>query len=111
MSADLIRGLAPELDCVIAMTVEPGFSGQAFLESGCEKIPALRRMCRDGIDIYVDGGINERTAAIAVSYGANVVAAASAVFAADVSPAEAVRRLRRQAERALKQAGQSSDAG
>ncbi len=111
MPAELISGFARELDCVIAMTVEPGFSGQAFIEAGCEKIPALRRMCRDGIDIYVDGGINGHTASVAVSYGANVLAAASAVFAADVALAEAIGRLRRDAEQALKQAGQRGKRG
>jgi len=101
-SADLIRPFAGKVDCVLAMTVFPGFSGQAFLESGCEKIPELRRMCRAGIDIYVDGGINTETAPIAVRYGANVLVAASAIFASDVAPAEALERLRRAAEGALK---------
>jgi ribulose-phosphate 3-epimerase len=59
-------------------------------------------MCRAGIDIYVDGGINTETAPIAVRYGANVLVAASAIFASDVAPAEALERLRRAAEGALK---------
>ncbi len=100
-SAEVVGPLAAELDCVMAMTVHPGFSGQEFLESGCKKIPALRQMCRPGIDIYVDGGISLQTAPIAVRYGANVMAAASAVFAADVSRAEALGRLRQVAEDAL----------
>jgi len=96
--ARFIEHVAAELDCIVAMTVNPGFSGQGFIESGCAKIPALRRMCKPGIDIYVDGGINPETAPVAIRYGANVLAVASAVFAADVSPGEAVKRLRRIAE-------------
>ena len=96
--AESIEPLAMELDCAIVMTVHPGFSGQQFIESACAKIPALRRMCKPGIDIYVDGGINEETAPIAVRYGANVLAAASAVFANSCSAGEALRRLRTVAE-------------
>ncbi|MDP6438971.1 MAG: ribulose-phosphate 3-epimerase [Candidatus Brocadiia bacterium] len=98
VAPETIEPFARELDCIVAMTVFPGFSGQEFLESGCAKIPALRRLCRKGIDIYADGGIGPATVPVAVRYGANVMAAASAVFASDVKPAEAIRRLRRNAE-------------
>jgi len=89
------------VDCLMAMTVQPGFSGQGFIEAGCHKIPALRRMFGSDIDIYVDGGIGPETAGVAVRYGANVLAASSAIFKADVGPAEAVRRLRQAALDAL----------
>jgi len=105
MPAEAIESVASELDCAMAMTVQPGFSGQSFMEAGCEKIPALRRMCGEGLDVYADGGINERTAPIAVRYGANVLAAASAIFAAAVPPPQAVKRLRRLAEEAARTAG------
>jgi len=98
--ADAIRQIAAQLDCVVAMTVQPGFSGQKFQEAGCEKIPALRRMCGEETDIYVDGGISANTAPVAVRYGANVLAAASGVFRAGIPPAEAVRNLRCVAEAA-----------
>jgi len=97
---DPVRAVAQELDCVMAMTVEPGFSGQGFMESGCHKIPALRRMCRPGIDVYVDGGISEETAATAVSYGANVLAAASAIFCSELPPGPALKRLKQAARHA-----------
>ncbi len=84
----------------MAMTVEPGFSGQGFMEVGCQKIPRLREMCGSDIDIYVDGGVGPRTAGTVVNYGANVLAAASAIFNADVGPREAVKRLREAAEQA-----------
>lgn len=93
--AAAVQSVAGQLDCLMAMTVQPGFSGQSFMEEGCRKIPALRRMFGSDIDIYVDGGIAEETGRIAVRYGANVLAAASAIFRADVGPAEAVARLKR----------------
>jgi ribulose-phosphate 3-epimerase len=99
--ASAVQPVVGQLDCLMAMTVQPGFSGQGFMESGCRKIPALRRMFGLDIDIYVDGGIGPETAGIAVRYGANVMAAASAVFKADVPAAEALVRLRQAALRGL----------
>jgi len=104
MDAECVREYAAELDCAMAMTVNPGFSGQSFMESGCEKIPALRSMCKEGVDVYVDGGIGPETAKVAVRHGANVLAAASAVFAADLPPGQALKRLRKVALEAAQQA-------
>ena len=51
---------------VLLMTVNPGFSGQEFMEEVVPKISALRaeidRRALD-IDIQVDGGINQATVA------------------------------------------------
>jgi len=98
--AESIQPFAGQLDCLMAMTVEPGFSGQGFMEDGCQKIPRLREMCGSDIDVYVDGGIGPDTARTAVGYGANVLAAASAIFNADVPPGEALKRLRKTGENA-----------
>lgn len=99
MSAEAAEGLHGLVECVMAMTVVPGRSGQSFMEEGCRKIPELRRLCRPETDIYVDGGIGPETVPTAVRYGANVLAAASSFFAADRSFAETVRILRRAGER------------
>jgi ribulose-phosphate 3-epimerase len=96
-----IEAAVGELECLMAMTVEPGFSGQPFMESGCRKIPALRKTFGPDIDIYVDGGINLETASIAVRYGANVLVAGKAIFHAALPPAEAARQLRHAATAAL----------
>jgi ribulose-phosphate 3-epimerase len=100
--ASCAEPLVGRLNCLMAMTVEPGFSGQSFMEVGCEKIPHLRRAFGTDIDIYVDGGIGPKTAPIAAGYGANVMIAASAVFCADVPAAEAAERLRAAAEPGLR---------
>src|SRR5262252_567290 len=54
-----------DLDLVLVMSVNPGFGGQAFIDSQVAKIAALRRMI-DGlgraIDLEVDGGVNPETA-------------------------------------------------
>ncbi len=72
-------------DMVLIMTVEPGFGGQSFMPDMLEKVKVLRaeieRLGLD-IDIQVDGGINAETSKLAVSAGANVLVAGSAVFKA-----------------------------
>jgi ribulose-phosphate 3-epimerase len=86
-----------EIDCLMAMTVEPGFGGQAFMEAGCLKIPALRGMFGSAMDIYADGGINPDTAPTAARYGANVLVAGHALFQGGLPVAEAIKRLRQAA--------------
>lgn len=91
-----ILPLLDKLDMVLVMTVEPGFGGQSFMPETMEKIKTLRsEIERRGlsVDIQVDGGINEKTVAIAASAGANVFVAGSAVFGA-ADPAEEIGKLR-----------------
>jgi ribulose-phosphate 3-epimerase len=80
---DSLRYVLPELDEILVMSVNPGFGGQAFLPSVLPKVAALRRLIDEGgyaIDLEIDGGINEATAARAVAAGANVLVAGTAVF-------------------------------
>jgi ribulose-phosphate 3-epimerase len=68
---------------VLVMTVNPGFSGQAFLPEMLPKIGDLRRLCMArGLDpwIEVDGGQNGEHAASAIAAGANAIVAGSAIF-------------------------------
>jgi ribulose-phosphate 3-epimerase len=71
------------VDLVLVMTVNPGFGGQSYLASMEPKIAEVRRMVEragDAIDVEVDGGIAPATVAAAVSAGANVLVAGSALF-------------------------------
>jgi ribulose-phosphate 3-epimerase len=72
-----------DIDLVLVMTVNPGFGGQAFIESQLAKIAAVRKMIdatgRD-IDLEVDGGINMDTAARAIAAGADLLVAGTATF-------------------------------
>jgi ribulose-phosphate 3-epimerase len=68
---------------VLVMTVNPGFSGQAFLPEMLPKIRDLRRLCMArGLDpwIEVDGGQDGEHAASAIAAGANAIVAGSAIF-------------------------------
>ncbi|MDG2285828.1 MAG: ribulose-phosphate 3-epimerase, partial [Alphaproteobacteria bacterium] len=86
------------LDLVLVMTVNPGFGGQAFIESQLAKISAVReRIDASGraIDLSVDGGIKTGTAAQAISAGADVLVAGTSVFRGeDPSYAKNIARLR-----------------
>lgn len=72
-----------KLSMVLVMTVEPGFGGQSFMEDMMAKVSALRNEINSrGLDceIEVDGGINEKTIAIAAAAGADVFVSGNALF-------------------------------
>lgn len=72
-----------KLSMVLVMTVEPGFGGQSFMEDMMAKVTALRKEINArGLDceIEVDGGINEKTIAIAAAAGADVFVSGNALF-------------------------------
>lgn len=86
-----------DLDLALVMTVEPGFGGQAFLPRMLPKVKVLRERIRQKklrCDLQVDGGINVKTAPLAVRAGANVLVAGSAVFKAP-DPARVIRSIRK----------------
>jgi len=68
-----------ELDMVLIMTVNPGFSGQGFDSSVLPKIRELRSMRKD-LDIQVDGGIKVGTVKLAAKAGANIFASCSGIY-------------------------------
>lgn len=93
----LIDEVLPDLDLVLLMTVNPGFAGQAFIEEVLDKIASLRRILDEkglGAELEVDGGISAETAPKAVSAGARVLVAGSAIFNRRESVAQAMERLR-----------------
>ena len=72
-----------DVDLALVMTVEPGFGGQKFMEDQLDKVRRLREyICLHGLSclIEVDGGIDEKTAPLALEAGAEVLVAGSAVF-------------------------------
>ncbi len=96
----VLDSLLPELDQVIVMAVNPGWSGQRFIEGALEKVRRLRQMIDAAglaTEIEVDGGVTAENAPACAAAGANVLVAASAVFNppwADGSVAENMRRLK-----------------
>jgi len=82
-----------EVDLVLVMSVEPGFTGQKFIPKCIPKIRQLRRAAGHELDIEVDGGINDATVVAAARAGANVFVAGAAVYRSK-SPQRAIQRLR-----------------
>ncbi|MBE6442464.1 MAG: ribulose-phosphate 3-epimerase [Desulfovibrio desulfuricans] len=78
------RWLAADLDMLLLMSVNPGFSGQAFIPAVYDKIRAARRMLDEsgGADalIQVDGGVCPENAAQLADAGAEVLVSGSAFF-------------------------------
>jgi len=88
-----LREILPYIDLVNVMTVEPGFGGQKFIEHSPEKISRLRAMVPQ-MEIEVDGGIDARTAPLAVSAGATVLVAGNSVFGFKQGVAAGIKAIR-----------------
>lgn len=86
-----IKGVLGAADMVLVMTVYPGFGGQKFIASVVPKISEIRSIY--GGDIAVDGGIDDKTARLALKAGANVLAAGTYIFKAK-DRKKAVRKLK-----------------
>ena len=73
-----------DIDLVLVMSVNPGFGGQAFIDSQLARIRALRAAIDalgKPIDLEVDGGVNAETARQCIAAGADALVAGTAVFA------------------------------
>lgn len=87
----VLEEIAPDLDLVMLMSVNPGFGGQKFIPSMVEKTRKLRELLdRTGSKalIEIDGGVNRETGKLLVDAGADVLVAGSAVFGAPDPVAE-----------------------
>ena len=72
-----------DLDLVLPMSVDPGFSGQSFMMSTLEKLDRLKQLVRErntSIEVEVDGGITLDTARLVGSRGATILVAGTAIF-------------------------------
>ncbi|MDR1033841.1 MAG: ribulose-phosphate 3-epimerase [Bifidobacteriaceae bacterium] len=91
-----ILDIIQEFDMILVMTVEPGFSGQKFIDTQYRKIRALRNAANTinhHLKIQVDGGVSKDNIAALYNAGADVFVAGNAVFLAD-NPNDEVAKLR-----------------
>lgn len=80
---ETIRHVISDVDMVLLMSVNPGFGGQKFIDEVLPKIRDVKKMATErnpGLEIEIDGGVNEQTAKLCIEAGANVLVAGSAVF-------------------------------
>ena len=90
-------------DMVLVMTVNPGFGGQAYIQTMEPKVREVKEMIDASgftIDLEVDGGINAGTIVGAAGAGANVLVAGSGLYKHAGGLADAVTELRKLAEEA-----------
>ena len=82
-----LEEIAPDLDLVLIMSVNPGFGGQSFIEGAMDKVRRTKTLLQ-GLGsralIEVDGGVTPANAARLLDAGADVLVAGSAVFRGDV---------------------------
>ena len=81
---------------VLVMSVEPGFSGQSYIEGTDEKIERVVYMAKESNCsplIEIDGGIGPKTAPFVTKAGADVLVCGNAFFKAD-DPAYVVNQMR-----------------
>jgi ribulose-phosphate 3-epimerase len=77
----VIEYVMDKVDLILVMTVNPGFGGQSFIESQCQKIRNIKKMIGDRpIHLEVDGGVNPDTVHMVAEAGANALVAGSGVF-------------------------------
>ena len=92
-----LEAILPDLDYVLVMSVNPGFSGQKFLPLATEKITQLNCLRQErGLKflIQVDGGIAPATAPQVVAAGADVLVCGSSVFNSRTPVSENVQAIR-----------------
>jgi ribulose-phosphate 3-epimerase len=91
-----LEAIAPDVDFVLVMSVNPGFSGQLFIPHSLEKLRRVRSVL-DGAGssalIEIDGGIDQTNVSDVVAAGANILVAGQAIFGRP-DPEAATRALR-----------------
>lgn len=75
-----IEDALPLCDLVLAMSVMPGFGGQAFDDVALSKLRAIRTKVSDEVLLEVDGGVNASTIADCAEAGAQLLVVGSAIF-------------------------------
>ncbi len=95
--AAVLEEILQDVEQVLIMTVNPGFGHQHFLPTTLPKIRRVRQLIeqiKPRCDLEVDGGIDAKTAPLAVAAGANVLVAGTAIFGESDEVAAAMDRLR-----------------
>ncbi|MDD3523589.1 MAG: ribulose-phosphate 3-epimerase [Candidatus Cloacimonetes bacterium] len=77
-----LQDILPELDFVLVMSVNPGYSAQKFIPGAIAKIRKLSSLKADypQLKIEVDGGVNDSNCKDLISAGADILVSASYIF-------------------------------
>ena len=98
-SIDCLNYVLDDVDAVLVMTVNPGYSGQKLVEACIKKISDIRTVLDSGgyshVEIEVDGNVSFENARRMKDAGANIfVAGTASVFKSDFTLEEGIRNLR-----------------
>jgi ribulose-phosphate 3-epimerase len=88
--------IAGDVDYVLVMSVNPGFSGQKFIPSSEQKVQEARALldrAANPAPVEIDGGIDLDNVARVVAAGARIVVAGAAIFQT-LDPEQATRDLK-----------------
>jgi ribulose-phosphate 3-epimerase len=80
---EMIEYALSEVDLLLIMTVNPGFSGQSYIPAMDKKIVKAREMIKKTgktIDLQVDGGLKASNARKVVAAGANILVMGTEIF-------------------------------
>jgi ribulose-phosphate 3-epimerase len=102
----VLEQIAGDVDYVLVMSVNPGFSGQKFIPGSEAKVQEVRELLdrlKNPAPVEIDGGIDLQTVRGVVAAGARIVVAGAAIFPTP-DPERGVIRDPAQATRELKAA-------
>jgi ribulose-phosphate 3-epimerase len=84
--------LKAQVDLVLCMSIEPGYSGQKFMPEALDRIRTLRSVLPADLPVQVDGGIGPENIRKVYDAGANLFVAGTSIFGREDLP-RAYRRL------------------
>jgi ribulose-phosphate 3-epimerase len=84
--------IASNVDIVLCMSIEPGYSGQEFMPEAYDRIRTVRSQIPDHMHVQVDGGIGPENIRAVRDAGATLFVAGTSIFGREDLP-RAYRRL------------------
>ena len=75
-----VAKVADGVSIALCMTIEPGYSGQEFMEGSIERIARTRAAFPDEVYVQVDGGIDNDNVRACYDAGATLIVAGSSIF-------------------------------
>jgi ribulose-phosphate 3-epimerase len=75
-----VAKVAGDADIVLCMSIQPGYSGQEFMEGSLERIARTRELFPDTVAVQVDGGIDNDNVRAVYDAGATLIVAGAAIF-------------------------------
>jgi ribulose-phosphate 3-epimerase len=87
-----VAQVAGEADLVLCMSIQPGYSGQEFMEGAVERIARTREALPDTVHVQVDGGVDNDNVRSVYDAGATLIVVGSSIFQREDLP-RSYRRL------------------